>query len=242
MREKVLAGALLAALLAFSTAPRRAAPAEVHDAITYASTPGVLYLPVREAGEALDWSVRWNPETETAYLRDEAVSEGSMRRLLDGTALVPIRDLEQWGARVTWDSAENLARVSYEDREFAARAGQKRVVINKPAQRMRAWQGDRLVLDTRVSTGRPSKPTPSGRYRAGPLKTPMLISRRYDDARMPWSVQIYGNYVIHGFRYVPRYSASHGCVRVPLTGGNPAKWFYHWVEVGTPIRIGSGWS
>ena len=36
---------------------------------------------------------------------------------------------------------------------------------------------------------------------------------------------------------VPKYPASHGCIRVPLTEGNPAKLFYEWVSKGTPIEI-----
>ena len=27
----------------------------------------------------------------------------------------------------------------------------------------------------------------------------------------------------------------------PLTGTNPARWFYRWVEVGTPILVRDGW-
>jgi lipoprotein-anchoring transpeptidase ErfK/SrfK len=54
---------------------------------------------------------------------------------------------------------------------------------------------------------------------------------------MPWSVQVRGNIFIHGFTVVPDYPASHGCIRMPLTGSNPAKKFFHWVEPGTPIKI-----
>ncbi len=58
---------------------------------------------------------------------------------------------------------------------------------------------------------------------------------------MPWSVQVHENIFIHGFRKVPRRPASHGCIRLPLTGANPAKWFYHWIDLGTPIRIRGHW-
>lgn len=33
------------------------------------------------------------------------------------------------------------------------------------------------------------------------------------------------------------YSASHGCIRVPLNEGNPAKFFYEWVDTGTPESV-----
>jgi hypothetical protein len=237
---RAMLGALLGALLAFG-APGRPVAAEVRDGITFAADSRALFLPVREVGEAFGWPVGWEAASGTAYLREQAVSTGSLRRLIDGTALMPVRDLEDWGARVSWEEDAELARVVHEDGELAVRAGPKRVAVNKGRQRMRAWQGGRLVLDTRVSTGRAGQETPSGRFRAGPLKTPMLISRRYGNARMPWSVQVQGHVVIHGFHSVPRFSASRGCVRVPLTGRNPARWFYDWVDVGTPIVIGDRW-
>src|SRR5437870_4620358 len=61
------------------------------------------------------------------------------------------------------------------------------------------------------------------------------------DAPMPLSVQISGNYFIHGFSSVPRRPMSHGCIRLPLENGNPAKQFFDWVEPGTPIEIIGEW-
>ena len=46
---------------------------------------------------------------------------------------------------------------------------------------------------------------------------------------------------IHGFRKVPRHPTSHGCIRLPLEGANPAKWFYDWIDLGTPISIRGHW-
>jgi lipoprotein-anchoring transpeptidase ErfK/SrfK len=65
----------------------------------------------------------------------------------------------------------------------------------------------------------------------------MHRSSLYDDAPMPWSVQVDGNVFIHGFTSVPRRPASHGCIRMPMTGGNPARWFYQWIDRGVPIVI-----
>ena len=69
----------------------------------------------------------------------------------------------------------------------------------------------------------------------------MHYSKLYHHAPMPYSVQVTGNIFIHGFSYVPRWPASHGCIRVPLTGDNPARRFYEWVEFGTPIEISGRW-
>lgn len=58
---------------------------------------------------------------------------------------------------------------------------------------------------------------------------------------MPYSVQVNGNIFIHGFSDVPRWPASHGCIRIPLTEGNPARKFFYWVSIGTPIKIVGEW-
>jgi lipoprotein-anchoring transpeptidase ErfK/SrfK len=115
----------------------------------------------------------------------------------------------------------------------------KRVEVDKTQQIMRAYEGDRVILETRVSTGREGAP-PRGRYYAGE-KSRMHYSRLFHDAPMPFSVQLSGNFFIHGFSSVPDYPASHGCVRVPLDGDNPAKQFFEWVEPGVPIDVVGQW-
>ena len=115
----------------------------------------------------------------------------------------------------------------------------KRVEIDKTQQVLRAYEGERLVLQSRVSTGRGNS-TPNGSYQVQE-KQRMHYSRLYHNAPIPYSVQVSGHYFIHGFSYVPNRPASHGCIRLPLTDGNPAKLFYDWVELGTPIEITGRW-
>ena len=97
------------------------------------------------------------------------------------------------------------------------------------------------MLDSPISSGREGKKTPPGEFKAGPTKSRMHRSRLYHNAPMPWSVQVHENIFIHGFRKVPRRPSSHGCIRLPLTGANPAKWFYNWIDIGTPIGIKGHW-
>jgi hypothetical protein len=54
-------------------------------------------------------------------------------------------------------------------------------------------------------------------------------------------VQVHENIFIHGFQKVPRRPSSHGCIRLPLRGANPAKWFYNWIDIGTPVSIRGHW-
>jgi lipoprotein-anchoring transpeptidase ErfK/SrfK len=131
--------------------------------------------------------------------------------------------------------------LAQEQGQATATAGAKRVVIDKTVQRLFAYEGDRLVLESRVSTGRGGRRTPSGNFTVG-IKLRMHYSRLYDNAPMPWSVQVNGNFFIHGFTYVPDRPASHGCIRLPLDGDNPAKTFFDWVETGTPVTITGEWA
>jgi lipoprotein-anchoring transpeptidase ErfK/SrfK len=140
-------------------------------------------------------------------------------------------------------SGSFLARLGASDkcltRLFSEPPGKKWVEINLAKQQLFAWQGSRLILQSRISSGRNGR-TPAGEFRAGPFKARIHYSTRYHRAPMPWSVQINGNVFVHGFTSVPNYPASHGCIRLPLTGLNPAKLFFEWVDVGTPVRVTTG--
>ena len=117
-----------------------------------------------------------------------------------------------------------------------SRGGAKRVEIDLSEQMLRAYNGNRLYMKTNISSGRTGN-TPRGNFKAGPYKKEQHYSSIYHNASMPWSVQITGNFFIHGFSVVPNYPASKGCVRVPISGRNPAKKLYKWLDVGTPIHI-----
>ena len=116
----------------------------------------------------------------------------------------------------------------------------QRVEIDKNLQVLRAYEDERLVFQSRISTGKSDRSTPNGRFTVG-VKYRMHYSRRYRNAPMPFSVQVKGHIFIHGFKEVPARPASHGCIRLPLDGENPAKWFFDWVQPGTPIEVSGRW-
>jgi hypothetical protein len=155
---------------------------------------------------------------------------------------VPLDELQRAGATTTWsdDGMQALVASGF-FKKAAIRFADKHVEVDLANQRLRAYQGARLVLDSHISSGREGRKTPPGDFKAGPVKSPMHRSRLYQNAPMPWSVQVHENIFIHGFQKVPRHPASHGCIRLPLAGANPAKWFYDWIDIGTPIRIKGHW-
>jgi lipoprotein-anchoring transpeptidase ErfK/SrfK len=126
---------------------------------------------------------------------------------------------------------------------FTAQGGEpltKRVEVDKSQQVLRAYEGDRLVFQTRISTGKWDRSTPNGNFTVG-VKHRFHYSKRYHNAPMPFAVQVNGHIFIHGYTEVPARPASHGCIRVPLDGDNPAQWFFNWAEPGTPVEVMGRW-
>lgn len=215
--------------------------ARVLDGITFAIEPSKLYVPVQELRDMLNLPLRWESGEGRAYFGNKRVSRRYIRRLLDGTPLVSLRLLQDNQIAVNWQRRWFMASISYRGKQCWVRDGVKRIAVNRSRQWLRGWQGRRLVMETNVSTGRPGFTTPAGQFTAGPFKAPMHYSRLYNDAPMPWTVQVEGNVCIHGSNSVPRYPASHGCVRVPLTGANPARFIYEWVNRGAAVEITDQW-
>lgn len=195
---------------------------------------GKLYASFQDAREALGLDVTYSRRRDVATLDGAEMEEKATRNLPDGSVVLDL-------AEVPEVEATEGARFSREGRTLWLQEGKQRVAVNLSTQRMRAWQGRRLVLDTPISSGKRGNETPQGLFTAGPIKGKMLISRKYGNAEMPWAVQVRGNVLIHGSKSVPPRAASHGCVRVPLTGLNPSRRFYEWVKIGAPIQISTSW-
>jgi L,D-transpeptidase catalytic domain len=206
------------------------------DGITFSSDAGKVYIPIKQIGYAMGWSMRSEGKN---FIMNE-VNLGETKFLLDKTRVHPVRSLEALGFTV--EAVGEEVQLKIEGREFLVRVGEKRVEINKAEQRLRAYQGDFLVAETRVSTGKRGHTTPSGDFTAGPEKSRMRYSRKYDNSPMPYSVQIVGGVFMHGYKSVPKYPASHGCIRLPMWGDNAARWLWNWVDLGIPIRISNSWS
>jgi hypothetical protein len=231
-------GVLLSALTI--SAPRlEAISPEGLDGISFAEDPHMLFVPIEEIALALRWEMQF--DQERISLNGHLLDAAHLRKLTNGSLLVPLDELQRAGATITWSDDGMQALVASDHTKIAISFANKRVEVDLANQRLRAYQGARLVLDSAISTGREGKKTPPGKFRAGPIKLPIHRSRLYHNAPMPWSVQVHENIFIHGFRKIPRRPASHGCIRLPLTGANPAKWFYNWIDLGTPISIKGHW-
>ncbi len=234
---KAVVVGLLACLAGVASAQIGAEPIE---AVTFPGVKGV-YVPVRELGSRLGCYVGWDAVAQRITLEDLPVDPDSVRRIWDGTNMVDVTSLSDVEVSAVPAPDKSLT-LGWRSSSVSVVVPEKWVEISIDDQWLRAFQGNRLVMETNVSTGKPGHRTPTGTFKAGPEKSRMRYSRLYDNSPMPWAIQINGNVFIHGYKSVPRYPASHGCVRMPYTGKNAAKNLFEWIEVGVPVSIRTGWS
>jgi lipoprotein-anchoring transpeptidase ErfK/SrfK len=168
-----------------------------------------------------------------------------------GTSLTstPAAALETYEAQMAASDAASQARVDmleafgpkalkpgqYAWRDVPDAAGPQRVVISLSDQMAYLYRGDSLVAATTISSGRDSKPTPTGVFSIL-NKTPMYHSKKYENAPMPYA-QFFdpAGIALHAGA-VAREPMSHGCVHLPTAF---AKKLYSVTDIGTPIYIGA---
>ncbi len=141
-----------------------------------------------------------------------------------------------------------------------AAKGKPRILINLTAQQAFFYRGDTLIGKTNISSGRRDFETPPGKYRvtqkdadhvsneygvyvnrlgevvvrdADVNKTPLPEGARFVGAPMPYFLRFTEGYGMHA-GFVPRYRASHGCIRMPKA---MAKHFFEAAEVGTRVEV-----
>lgn len=138
--------------------------------------------------------------------------------------------------------------------------GRPKIVVHLAEQRAYFYKGKKLVGESNISTGRKGFETPPGKYRVI-QKDEDHVSNLYGDyvdedgqivqknvdvnqdpkpegtefvgANMPYFLRFTGGYGMHA-GFVPRYRASHGCIRMPA---EMAKHFFEAAKDGTPVIV-----
>jgi hypothetical protein len=140
------------------------------------------------------------------------------------------------------------------------RAGPKRIEVSIAEQRVRAYEGNTLVLESFISTGLPPNDTETGRFRIR-YKVRSEDMRGATDAEgnvvwvvgdggkeppgsIPYGVSDVPNvmYVnldaeaLHGAYWHSNFGQrmSHGCINLPLP---VAEFLYGWAPLGTPVTV-----
>lgn len=122
--------------------------------------------------------------------------------------------------------------------------GPKRIEIDLTRQYLYAYQGDTLIYEIPVSTGRDDWETPVGTFSVYQkvLKTDMRGRERGEEWDVPDVPHVMyfrsGGFAIHGTYWHNSFGTgvrrSHGCVNLPL---DMAALLYEWTPLGTPVII-----
>lgn len=144
------------------------------------------------------------------------------------------------GADLDNDRTAEIVAVPAIDYDFR---GPKKIVIDISDQNIKALEGNFVVVDTIVSTGRPGMGTPIGEFKVL-NKHPRAWSSRYG-LYMPFWMQFTSRG--HGMHELPEWPGgykegenhlgirvSHGCVRL---GVGPAEELFKWADLGTPVIV-----
>jgi hypothetical protein len=138
--------------------------------------------------------------------------------------------------------------------------GSAKIVVHVAEQRAYFYKGRKLVGESTVSTGKRGFDTPPGHYRviqkdkdhvssefgdyvngSGEVVKSNIDIRKdsqpagthFDGARMPYFMRFNGGYGMHA-GYVPRFRASHGCIRLPA---RMARHFFENTPEDTPVIV-----
>jgi lipoprotein-anchoring transpeptidase ErfK/SrfK len=121
----------------------------------------------------------------------------------------------------------------------------KWIDVNLSRQYMTAFEGDQVVWQGYISSGKRGDETPTGTFRTYvkiPLQDmrgpdPTLPGGEYFQPDVPWVMYFAdGGYAIHGVYWHNNFGTpmSHGCVGLPVGSAN---FIYNWAPLGTVIVI-----
>ncbi|MBX3111593.1 MAG: L,D-transpeptidase [Fimbriimonadaceae bacterium] len=215
-------------------------PLEKFEAVTFADKKGKVYLDLHEVANFFNRPLSYDDATKYTTMGGVEVDRSKLRQLYDGTSLIDTAELEKYGI-VYAEGVDGVARVSDEAGSLPVVVPPKAVEVSVSRQTLRAWQGSRLIMKTNVSTGKPGHDSPLGSFKTGG-KYAMKLSTLYNNAEMPFAVQVVGDIFVHGYTSVPHNPASHGCIRMPLRPENAARFFFNWVDQGVSVRILKDWT
>src|SRR6476661_9905641 len=142
-------------------------------------------------------------------------------------ATTPASALETYEAQMAASDAASQARIDMLDafgpkelkpgqylwRDVAA-SGPERVIVSLSDQMAYFYRGNTLVAASTISSGRDSKPTPTGVFSIL-AKTPMYRSKKYDNAAMPYAQFFEPHGIALHAGSVGNEPNSHGCVHLP---------------------------
>jgi hypothetical protein len=142
-----------------------------------------------------------------------------------------------------WLAQTNVAKVEWKQQPSQVGPGEKWIDVSLFEQTLAAYEGDRMVYATLISSGLPQWSTVQGlfrihsKYALGPMVGREGRPDFYALEGVPWSMYFYQDYALHGAYWHDGFGwqHSHGCVNLAPAD---AKWLYDWTSPVVP----STWS
>lgn len=163
------------------------------------------------------WSNPANAHSGANWFDDEAAMYSS------GSPSIRINLSEQKAYFYKGSRLVGVSLISSGKRGFSTSPGHFRVLAKRPNHRSSIYGS---YVDS--STGRVVKADVDTRKHRRPPGT------HYRGAKMNHYIRFNGGIGLHASGHVPRYPASHGCVRMPP---HMASKFYQYARVGMPVRV-----
>lgn len=166
---------------------------------------------------------------------------GASRGTAERFARFTVGDVRERGDGSAWVFATDGFAIAREDVRVAraqARppevgAGEQWIHIDLDQQTLVAYEGDRPVLATLVSSGKPGFEPPVGLFRVHKKYATVTMSGPDPDAgtytveEVPWTMYYWGSFALHGAYWHDEFGKvrSHGCTNLPPVD---AHWLFHW--------------
>lgn len=116
---------------------------------------------------------------------------------------------------------------------------EKWIEVSLPEQKVRAWEGSKLIMEFPISSGKWS-PTPTGTFSIwyktrsqSMIGGSKELGTYYNLPNVPNNMFFYGGYALHGAYWHNNFGSpmSHGCVNAPLAN---AAQIFEWAEPNLP--------
>ena len=137
-----------------------------------------------------------------------------------------------------WVEQKNVARVDVDPPLPEIGPGEKWIEVDLFEQTIAAYEGERMVYATLISSGRTATATPPGLYRLwSKVREGKMSNPDVDDGApawyfiedVPWTMYFHGGYSIHAAFWHDAFgfTRSHGCINL---APRDALWFFNWAD------------
>ncbi len=144
-----------------------------------------------------------------------------------------------------WVEQSNVSRVDVDPPPEGVGPGEKWIEVDIFEQTIAAYEGERMVYATLISSGRTGTATPPGLYRIyfkvreGKMSNPDVEDgdpAYYYIEDVPWTMYFHEGYSIHAAFWHDAFgfTRSHGCVNL---APRDALWFFNWADPFVPEDV-----